>query len=179
MADKSPAKGWTDAEKVMKTINHSVTRYHGLSLTRYRPTSSSRSSPKAARFRGQSSPSRKAAPRRHAGSWSTRRSRRSRRRARLQAKTPTCSPRRYAGFPYPHANFTNAEQKRKAAETEGGKAKKGRKTKAAAGDGDDDEDIAPEKKSKGTKKKKTSKAQASEDVNESMKEENVEDDGSA
>ncbi|KAM0704337.1 hypothetical protein Q7P35_008571 [Cladosporium inversicolor] len=62
--------------------------------------------------------------------------------------------------------------KRKAADTEGGKAKKGRKSKVAADEGDDNE-PAPGKKAKGGKKK-ASKAQAEEDV--VLKEENAEDD---
>ena len=65
-------------------------------------------------------------------------------------------------------------QKRKAADTEGGKAKKGRKSKAAADEGHDDGEPVPEKKAKGGKKKKASQAQTEED--ELVKEENAEDD---
>jgi hypothetical protein len=65
-------------------------------------------------------------------------------------------------------------QKRKTDETEGGKAKKGRKGKTASDEGDDEEAV-PEKKAKGTKKKKAAKVTASEDVDEVVKEEGDED----
>lgn len=56
-------------------------------------------------------------------------------------------------------------QKRKAADTEGAKAKKVRKGKNAADTDEDDDEAAPEKKpKKGGRKKKTVKAQANEDV---------------
>lgn len=70
-------------------------------------------------------------------------------------------------------------QKRKAADTEIGTAKKGRKGKAASAPVDDDEEetIVAEKKPKGSKKKKAAKAKAGEGVDELVKEENDEDAG--
>ena len=69
-------------------------------------------------------------------------------------------------------------QKRKAAETETGTAKKGRKGKAAAAaaDDDDDEIIVAEKKPKASRNKKAAKAQVGEDDGEPVKE-NDEDAG--
>jgi hypothetical protein len=68
-------------------------------------------------------------------------------------------------------------QKRKAAETETGTARKGRKGKAAAAaadDDDDDEIIVAEKKPKASR---NNKAQVCEDDGEPVKEENDEDAG--
>jgi hypothetical protein len=70
-------------------------------------------------------------------------------------------------------------QKRKAADTEIGTAKKVRKGKAASPPVVDEEDeiIVAEKKPKGSKKKKAAKAKAGEDVGELVKEEDNEEAG--
>jgi hypothetical protein len=70
-------------------------------------------------------------------------------------------------------------QKRKAADTETGTAKKGRKGKEASAPVDDDngEEIVLAKKPKGSKKKKAAKAHVGDYDGEPVKEENDEDDG--
>jgi hypothetical protein len=61
MAEKVAARGWTDTEKVMKTIGRSMASYHELLLTLHRSDSSFRSSPKVAQSRGRNSFSQTAA----------------------------------------------------------------------------------------------------------------------